>query len=322
MSGEPPQHEPLAYVMRSGLVESVHHGSLAVLAPDGSVRLAVGDPDAVHYPRSALKPVQAAAMVRAGLDLPAELLALAASSHSGEARHIEGVRRLLELNGLAPNELANPAGFPLDPRVRDAWVATGASPNRLVQNCSGKHAAMLATARLNGWTTHDYLSPEHPLQRAIARTVEDLAGEPVAHVAVDGCGAPLFAVSLTGLARAAGHLARASGSTPEGRVARAIRQHPEMLGGSARDVTELIQTVPGLIAKDGFEGVHVAALADGSAVAVKVADGSNRPRTALIAAGLRLCGVTGLERFLDGADDERPDGVRLAATFRQIARAA
>lgn len=322
MPVESPRHEPLAYVMRSGLVESVHHGSMVVLAADGSVRFAAGDPDAVHYPRSALKPVQAAAMARLGLELPAELLSLAASSHSGESQHVEGVRRMLALNGLAPNELANPADLPLDPKVRDEWLATGAGPNRLVQNCSGKHAAMLATARHNGWTTHDYLDPAHPLQRKIARTVAELASEPVAHVAVDGCGAPLFALSLTGLARAAGRVAHSPASSPEGRVARAIREHPEMLGGTGRPVTELIHAVPGLIAKDGIEGVFVAALPDGSAVAVKVADGSNRPRTQLAAVGLRMCGVRGVESFVDGADRDQTDGVQLAEIFRPAVRAA
>ncbi|MGH3434298.1 MAG: asparaginase [Thermocrispum sp.] len=312
-----PRHEPLAYVLRAGLVESVHHGSMIVLGPHGEVRFAAGDPHAVHYPRSAMKPVQAAAMVRLGLDLPVDLLALAAASHSGEERHVAGVWRLLARYGLSEDHLRNPADLPLDPVVRDARLAVGDGPSRLTQNCSGKHAAMLATARHNGWPTEDYLNPAHPLQRAIAGTVADLAGEPPARVAVDGCGAPLFAVTLRGLARAVGAIATAERATPEAAVARAIRSHPEMLGGTGRPVTGLIRAVPGLVAKDGFEGVQVAALPDGSAVAVKVADGANRPRMQLTAAGLALCGVD-VERlapFLDGALDGGPDGVRLAASL-------
>lgn len=320
---EIPRHEPLAYVLRAGLVESVHHGSMIVLGPDGAVRFTAGDPDAVHYPRSSMKPVQATAMMRLGLDLPADLLALAASSHSGEQRHVDGVRRLLDLHGLGPEHLRNPVGWPLDPHVRDGWIAAGAGPSRLGQNCSGKHAAMLATARLNGWSTGDYLSQQHPLQRAIAATVTDLAGESPARVAVDGCGAPLFAVTLRGLARAVGAIAAAEAGTPEAAVARAIRTHPGMLGGVGRPVTELIEAVPGLVAKDGFEGVQVAALPDGSSVAVKVADGANRPRSQLTAAGLALCGVpvARLAPFLDGALDGNSDGVQLAARFRLAAAA-
>lgn len=304
--------------MRAGLVESVHHGSMIVLGPHGESHFAAGDPDAVHYPRSAMKPVQAAAMVRLGLELPPDLLALAAASHSGERRHIDGVRRLLSLHGLTPSELDNPVDLPLDPAVRDEWIAAGAQPSRLVQNCSGKHAAMLATARHNGWSTHDYRRPEHPVQQGIAATVEELTGESIARVAVDGCGAPLFAVTLRGLARAAGAIAKADAGSAEGRVAQAIRAHPEMLGGTGRPVTELIRAIPGLIAKDGFEGVQVAALPDGSAVAVKVADGSNRARMQLTAAGLALCGVAQelLAPFVDGALTSRDDGVQLAAPFR------
>lgn len=313
-----PRHEPLAYVMRSGLVESVHYGSLVVLAPDGSVRFAAGDPQAICYPRSAMKPVQAAALVRLGLDLPDDLLALAASSHSGEQRHIDGVLELLRRHGLTADDLGNPPDLPLDPAVRDAWVAAGRAATRTAQNCSGKHAAMLATAALRGWPAADYLSPDHPLQRAIAGTVAELTGEPIAHVAVDGCGAPLFAVTLAGLGRAAGRIARGAAGTAEARVAQAIRAHPEMLGGTHRPVTALVRAVPGLIAKDGFEGVQIAALPDGSAVAVKIADGSNRARSQLTAAGLALCGVPAerLAPFLDGAADAVSDGVRLAGPMR------
>lgn len=309
-----PAHAPLAFVMRSGLVESVHYGSVVVLAPDGTVGYAAGEPAAVHYPRSAMKPVQAAAMVRTGLDLPPDLLALAAASHSGESFHLDGVRRILAAHGLTEEQLRNPEGLPLDERVRDEWVARGLPARRSAQNCSGKHAAMLATARVNGWSTSDYLDPDHPLQKEIARTVEELAGESIARVAVDGCGAPLFALSLTGLARALGRIASAPSGTPEGRVAEAIRRHPELLGGTHRPVTALIRAVPGLIAKDGFEGVQVAALSNGSSVAVKIADGSARARMAVTASALARCGVDreGLAPFFSGAEGVVSDGIRLA----------
>jgi L-asparaginase II len=149
---------------------------------------------------------------------------------------------------------------------------------------------MLLTARLNGWPTADYLDPGHPLQKAIAETVEDLTGERIARVSVDGCGAPLFAVSLHGVTRAYARIAAARGGHL-GTLAAAVRDHPEMVSGTNREVARLMRAVPGLLAKDGFEGVQVAALPDGRAVAVKIADGANRARVPVTAAALARAGV-------------------------------
>ncbi|MFF4394995.1 asparaginase [Streptomyces sp. NPDC001480] len=286
-----PLHAPVAHLIRAGIVEGVHYGSVVVLDGDGQVRLQLGDIEAAFYPRSALKPVQAVAMVRLGLPLDGALLSLAAASHSGEEYHLAGTRRILELAGLTEDDLRNVPDMPFDPVVRDAWVREGRLPSRLAQNCSGKHAAMLWTARLNGWSLKDYLDPAHPLQRAIEETVEDLTGQRVARVTVDGCGAPLFSVSLHGLARAAARITTAAPSTAEGQVADAVREHAEMASGSGRDVAALMRAVPGLLAKDGFEGVQVAALPDGRAVAVKIADGANRARVPVTAAALARAGV-------------------------------
>ncbi|MEU3856605.1 asparaginase [Streptomyces sp. NPDC028722] len=286
-----PLHTPVAHLVRGGIVEGVHHGSVVVLEADGRVRFRLGDIEAAFYPRSALKPVQAVAMVRAGLPLDGELLSLAAASHSGEERHLAGTRRILELAGLGEDDLRNVPDMPFDPVVRDTWVREGRAPSRLAQNCSGKHAAMLWTARLNGWSLDDYLDPAHPLQRAVAETVEELTGQRVARVTVDGCGAPLFAVSLHGLARAVARITSAAPGTPEARVADAMREHAEMASGSGRDVAALMRAVPGLLAKDGFEGVQVAALPDGRAIAVKIADGANRARVPVAAAALARAGI-------------------------------
>ncbi|MEW2288118.1 asparaginase [Streptomyces sp. NPDC047841] len=286
-----PLHTPVAHLVRGGVVEGVHYGSVVVLGTDGQVRLQLGDTEAAFYPRSALKPVQAVAMVRAGLPLDGELLSLAAASHSGEERHLAGTRRILELAGLGEDDLRNVPDMPFDPVVRDAWVREGRLPSRLAQNCSGKHAAMLWTAKLNGWSLDDYLAPEHPLQQAVAATVEELTGQRVARVTVDGCGAPLFAISLHGLARALARITSAAPGTPEARVADAMREHAEMASGSGRDVAALMRAVPGLLAKDGFEGVQAAALPDGRAVAVKIADGANRARIPVAAAALARAGV-------------------------------
>ncbi|MFJ1606098.1 asparaginase [Streptomyces sp. NPDC088253] len=286
-----PLHAPVAQLVRGGVVEGIHYGSVVVLAADGGVDLQIGDIEAAFYPRSALKPVQAVAMLRAGLPLDGELLSLAAASHSGEERHLAGTRRILELAGVSEDDLRNVPDLPYDPVVRDVWIREGRLPSRLAQNCSGKHAAMLMTARLNGWTLDDYLDPGHPLQQAIAEIVEDLTGQAIAQVTVDGCGAPLFSVSLHGLARAAARITTAPAGTPEARVADAMREHAEMASGSGRDVAALMRAVPGLLTKDGFEGVQVAALPDGRAVAVKIADGADRARGPVAAAALARAGV-------------------------------
>ncbi|NJP48581.1 asparaginase [Streptomyces sp. SBST2-5] len=286
-----PRHAPVAHLVRGGLVEGVHYGSVVVLGPGGEPLFRLGDPEAAFHPRSAVKPLQAAAMVRAGLPLDGELLSLAAASHSGEERHLAGTRRILAAAGLTERHLRNVPDLPFGAEVRDSWVRDGRAPCRLAQNCSGKHAAMLHTCVLNGWPLEDYLDPAHPLQQMIAETVEDLTGQRIAQVTVDGCGAPLFSVSPHGLARAVARIATAAPGTPEGRVADAMRQHPEMASGSGRDVAALMRAVPGLLAKDGFEGVQVAALPDGRAVAVKIADGADRARVPVAAAALVRAGV-------------------------------
>ncbi|WP_181804691.1 asparaginase, partial [Streptomyces shenzhenensis] len=186
-----PLHAPVAHLVRGGVVEGIHHGSVVVLDADGQVQFQLGDIEAACYPRSALKPVQAVAMLRAGLPLDGDLLALAAASHSGEERHLAGTRRILELAGLTEADLRNVPDMPYGPAVRDTWIREGRQPSRIAQNCSGKHAAMLWTAKLNGWSLADYLEPEHPLQQAVAEIVEDLTGQRVAATTVDGCGAPL-----------------------------------------------------------------------------------------------------------------------------------
>ncbi|MFJ3194343.1 asparaginase [Streptomyces griseoviridis] len=286
-----PLHAPVAHLIRDGVVEGIHHGSVVVLDAEGQVRLQIGDIEAAFYPRSALKPVQAVAMVRAGLPLDGELLSLAAASHSGEERHLAGARRILALAELTEDRLRNVPDLPFGTAVRDTWIREGRAPSRLAQNCSGKHAAMLYTCALNGWSLDDYLDPGHPLQQAIAEIVEDLTGQRIARVTVDGCGAPLFSVSLGGLARAAARVTTAAPGTPEARVADAMRAHPEMASGAGRDVAALMGAVPGLLAKDGFEGVEIAALPDGRAVAVKISDGADRARVPVTAAALVRAGV-------------------------------
>ncbi|WP_372593817.1 asparaginase [Actinotalea sp.] len=276
---------PLAVVERSGLVESVHLGHLLVRSASGDV-LALGEVDEPMWPRSAVKPIQAVAMLRAGLRIGQDRLALAASSHEGTALHLDLVRGVLAEAGLDEADLQNTPDLPLGQDAAFAWRAAGHGPSSLTQNCSGKHAAMLATCVLAGWDTRTYRDPEHPLQRVIRRTLEDLTGVPVSQVGVDGCGAPLFSTTLRGLARAFSRIATAGPGTHEHTVARAVATHPHLVGGPHRDVSAILAAVPGLVAKDGAEGVFAAALPDGSALALKVADGSGRPVRAVVAEAL------------------------------------
>ncbi|MDT7581046.1 MAG: hypothetical protein QOK35_2310, partial [Pseudonocardiales bacterium] len=271
------------------------------LTAAGGAAVVVGDPDVTFFPRSSLKPVQAVAMLQAGLDLSGELLALAAASHSGEPPHLDGVRRILAGAAVAETDLQNTPDRPLDPDEAARWRAAGRAPTPLAQNCSGKHGAMLATCRVAGWDTTGYLDPGHPLQQAIRAGVEELTGVPVAHTAVDGCGAPLLSTTPAGLARAVARIATAPSDTAEGRVAAAMRAHPWWVSGTGRDVVRLAEALPGLIAKDGAEGVFVAALPDGRTVVVKILDGSARPLATLVAAVLRALGVD--DPALDAAGD-------------------
>lgn len=287
----------VAEIVRSGFVEGHHYGSVVALDPDGGVDWSVGVVDEPVLPRSCNKPVQALAMVRAGLDLPPDLLALACASHSGEPFHVEGARRILASAGLTEDALQTPPDYPIDDEARDEVIRTGGAKTPILMNCSGKHAAMLATCVLNGWPVETYLAPDHPLQQAIAATFAELTGEPVTTVAVDGCGAPLLSTSLVGLARAFRTLAVATDG-PERRVADAIREHPAYVSGTRRDELALLTAIPGAIGKAGAESCYAVALPDGRAFALKTDDGAPRVRPVLMAEAMRRSGV--LE--LDGVD--------------------
>lgn len=286
--------EIVAEIVRSGFVEGHHRGSVVALSPDGAVDWSMGDVDSAILPRSCNKPVQALGMLQAGLDLPPDLLALACASHSGEPFHIEGVRRILAGAGLDESALQTPADYPLDDEAREAVIREGGHKAPVLMNCSGKHAAMLATCVANGWDTATYLQAGHPLQRQIATTFSAITGEEVVTVAIDGCGAPLLSTSLTGLARAFRALAVAT-EGPERRIAEAIRNHPANVSGTRRDELTLLTAIPGAIGKAGAEACYVVALPDGSAYALKIEDGGARARPVVMAATLARFGVTGEE---------------------------
>ena len=302
-----PSPVPFVEIVRSGFVEGHHHGSVVALNPDGTVDWSVGDVASPILPRSSNKPLQALAMVERGLDLPPDLLALACASHSGEAFHLDGVRRILGSAGLDESALGNVVGYPLDDEARLAMIRAGEPESRIAMNCSGKHAAMLATCVANGWPLETYLDPDHPLQQGIIETFTAATGEPTT-VAVDGCGAPLLSTSLVGLARAFAGLATATDG-PAARVAEAIRTHPENVSGTTRDELALLRAIPGAIGKGGAESVYAVALPDGRAYALKTDDGAGRARPVVMAAALAMDGVD----TRDGVDTEavRATGVHV-----------
>jgi len=277
----------LAEVVRSGFAESRHRGALVVLGPGGDVALAAGDVTAPMFPRSASKPLQAAGMLRAGLRLDGPLVALAAASHAGEPFHIAGVRDILAGAGLAEDDLRCPPGLPLDDLVRYQYLRGGGQADPIHMNCSGKHAAMLATCAAAGWSAASYLQPGHPLQLRLRDTVERQSGETVTAMGMDGCGAPLFALSLTGLARAYQSMIAAAPGSAERQVADGMRAYPDWTAGTNRPESALMRAVPGLLAKGGAEGVLAFALADGWAATIKIEDGTARALPALAVALLR-----------------------------------
>jgi len=230
-------------------------------------------------------------MVASGLSLPPKLLALVCASHDGRAEHLSTAKEILATAGLTESALGNTADYPLDPDAQDAAIRAGGVKTALQMNCSGKHSGMLATCVQNGWDLESYLHVDHPLQQRITEMVPQLAGEEASFIGVDGCGAPAHALSLTGLARAFRSVALAPSSSAAGQVATAIRQYPEMLGGPTRDITLLIQGVPGLMGKDGAEGVFAIALPDGRAIALKISDGANRARPPVMKFALQALGV-------------------------------
>lgn len=198
---------------------------------------------------------------------------------------------MLAEHGLKPDDLQTPPDLPMDPVEAEAYLAAGRVREPLTMNCSGKHAAMLAVCLRNGWDTATYLDPAHPLQQLVGQVVAEAAGEPVAAVGTDGCGAPLMAIGLVGLARAFRSFVLAEPGTAERRVADAMRAHPEYVAGTRRPDTWLMREVPGTLSKMGAEAVQAVALADGRALAFKIDDGSTRALGPVLARSLELLGI-------------------------------
>jgi L-asparaginase II len=280
--------EVLLEVVRNEMVESVHSGYLLILGADGEEILKIGDIDQLIYPRSAVKSLQASAMLRAGLKVSGPQLALACASHAGSAAHLEMALSTLASVGLDESALRNTPDKPLGNLERAAWGDKAASS--LAANCSGKHSAMVATCATNGWDLKSYKSPDHPLQIAIRNEFELLSGETITKVGVDGCGAALFAISLRALAQAIRNLTLSQEPIHQ-QVINACRTYPIMVSGIGRLPTILMEKVPGLFVKDGAEGVMVMTLPQGQTVVWKMSDGSQRGASSLVVASLSHLGI-------------------------------
>jgi len=279
----------LVEVVRSGYLESIHRGSVVIHDASGNVH-SFGNPARKTFPRSSHKPLQAVGMVRSGLDLPLNLLALVGASHEGTEQHVQTARAILATAGLDDSALDNTMSMPESPSAAYKWAIEGGQADRIHHNCSGKHSGMVATCVAAGWPTVGYRDPSHPLQKAIYEAVEDLAEEKIAATAVDGCGAPIHAISTLGLARAFRKIRMSKPGTPEAQVADAMSAYPFLVGGEGRDVTDLMVGAPGIFCKDGAEAVYGGAHRDGRAMASKLDDGALRANGTVFAAVLRAWG--------------------------------
>jgi len=298
-----PAHVPIAITTRGGGVESIHWGSVAVTDRGGRVLHAAGEPGAVVFTRSALKPLQALPFVRDGgpahFGYDRAQVALLCASHSGEARHVEAVRDMLARAGNRAEDLQCGTHAPGHYEV-SGEVPPPPPYSPLAHNCSGKHAGMLACCALHGWPKGDYLEAGHPLQRQIRTAVATFSGiaEGALQAGIDGCSAPNYALPLAALARAYARLAAAEAGDPDFGAAPATLRDamvafPEMVSGAGRPDAALMAAGRGdWVAKVGAEGVQAIGIASlGIGIAVKVADGAKRALLPVVVAVLDQLGL-------------------------------
>lgn len=275
----------LAVIERSGFVESRHIGSAVLIAADGTVVTELGDINSPILARSALKPMQALAAMQAGVPLRGAQAAIACGSHVASLDHMDIVAGMLKAAGVTEEQLQCPADWPQDENARNWLVRSGRGKSKLASNCSGKHAAFLWACAENSWDTRSYLEPNHPLQQRIRTVIEEFSEEKIAHLGIDGCGAPVAAISLTGLARAFSRLAKAPGdknsNARAATIATSMLDYPWAVQGKGEANTIVMEDLD-VIAKVGAEGLLVLATPQGVSAAVKVLDGNLRA-TSLVA---------------------------------------
>lgn len=309
---------PLAAVERGGRVETVHRGSVVVADRDGRVRYLAGDPAMALYLRSACKPIQALPLVEGGgvekFGLTDAELAVICASHAAEPGHIQAVAWILSKIGLDVSALRCGPHMPNDPAAAAALVRAGRDPEPIHNNCSGKHAGMLASCVLYGWPTDTYLDPAHPLQRRLALIIAGFCGaaEPLP-VGTDGCGVPTFYATVGQLARAFAQLAdprdlAAPRAAAVRRIGDAMAAHPVMVSGIGRLATSLMEVVGDrLVCKGGAEGgFGIALRSRGLGIAVKIEDGNARAMGPILIEVLRQLDVVGPADIASLAAHARP----------------
>lgn len=255
----------VAQLVRAELVESIHHGIVALVGPDGKLVDEVGKAKRLIFPRSSVKPLQAVATTALGAKLAGAHLAISCGSHQGTEDHARLVTEILEANGLTGDALKCPVAWPGDADARKR----AAAETRECFNCSGKHAGFLAACVAAGFDTANYLDPNHPLQVKVREVIEEYAGEKILFTTPDGCGAPLHSLTVEGLARAIGRFTR-----DDTAIVDAMLENAWAVDGHGQPDTLIMEA--GYVAKLGAEGVFVVGTREGYGVAVKIADGNLR----------------------------------------------
>lgn len=308
-------------VHRGDLIESVHLVDAVVVDADGRVLVAAGEPERITYWRSAAKPFQALSFVEAGglktFDLTGAEVAVMCASHSGEPEHTQRVQRVLKEIGLTEEALQCGAHAPLHQESAVALYKRGGEPTPIHNNCSGKHSGMLAHSVLIGADLNTYFHLDHPVQKSIVEVVARYTGVSKDELiyGVDGCGVPVFGLSLQGMATAYARLAanasKGASDKEEGQAAatvvQAMQDHPHLVAGTGRICTRLMAALaPWVVAKGGAEGVYcVGMIPWGIGVALKVRDGAERATGPAIA------------RMLQAITDQ-PPGVSNSDEARQV----
>jgi L-asparaginase II len=302
--------EPIANVIRGETVESVHCGHLCIIDGDGTTIAALGDPSTVTFFRSAAKPFQAVPFITSGaadaFEFTEEEIALACASHSGEPQHLRIVGQMLDKAGLSVDDLKCGSHAPFNETESRRLTAAGYKPTQHHNNCSGKHAAMLAFAKHIGASLHDYDSPGNRIQKRILKCISDFTEVPENEIAlgIDGCALPNFAMPVAAMAKSFMNLISPT-DFPEAtqaackRIVNAMMNHPELIGGSERLDTMLMRVCPGkLISKVGADGVWLCGILPsekyptGLGIALKVADGDDyRARPVVAVEILRQLGI-------------------------------
>ena len=290
------QAVPMVEIWRGPFLESLHLGQAVICDDSGQIVQAWGDPDAVVLPRSSSKMLQALPLVRSGAadaaSLGTEHLALACASHAGQTRHTERVTAWLHTLGLTESDLRCGTHMPYDDEARDDLIRSGQQPCQCHNNCSGKHTGFLTLTR-HLKAGPEYVEPDHPVQKACLEAFEEATGETSPGFGIDGCSAPNFAASLHGIARAMARFAAAPSDSPEARIHRSMRLHPDLVSGTGRACTDLMQAMNGrVVIKTGAEGFFVAILPDQKrGVALKIQDGTTRASESAMAAILVKLGA-------------------------------